>query len=94
MNSIRILIVEDEAGIAKALKVILEKNKFSADVVYNGTGGNGIGLSIARAIAEAHRGSITARSESGEDITLPREAEGRIKRRHLYARRSHDKMDA
>ena len=34
------------------------------------TGGNGIGLSIARAIAEAHRGSITARSESGEDITF------------------------
>lgn len=33
----RILIAEDEAGIAKALKVILEKNKFSADVVYNGT---------------------------------------------------------
>lgn len=65
------MIAEDEAGIAKALKVILEKNKFSADVVYNGTGGNGIGLSIARAIAEAHRGSsITARSESGEDITF------------------------
>ena len=27
----RILIAEDEAGIAKALKVILGKNKFSAD---------------------------------------------------------------
>ena len=33
----RILIAEDEAGIARALKVILEKNKFSADIVYNGT---------------------------------------------------------
>ena len=33
----RILIAEDEAGIARALKVILEKNKFSTDIVYNGT---------------------------------------------------------
>ena len=66
----RILIAEDEAGIAKALKVILEKNKFSADVVYNDTDGNGIGLSIARAIAEALRGCISARSESGEVISF------------------------
>ena len=32
----RILIAEDEASIAKALKVLLEKNKYSATVVYNG----------------------------------------------------------
>ena len=33
----RILIADDEQGIAKALKVILEKNKFAVDAVFNGT---------------------------------------------------------
>ncbi len=33
----RILIADDEQGIAKALKVILEKNKFTVDAVFNGT---------------------------------------------------------
>ena len=32
----RILIAEDEVTIARALKVMLEKNKFAVDVVYNG----------------------------------------------------------
>lgn len=32
----RILIAEDEAAIARALKVMLEKNKYSVDVVHNG----------------------------------------------------------
>ncbi len=32
----RILIAEDEITIAKALKVMLEKNKYSVDVVHNG----------------------------------------------------------
>ena len=32
----RILIAEDEISTAKALKVILEKNKFSVDIVHNG----------------------------------------------------------
>ena len=32
----RILIAEDEATIAKALKVMLERNKYAVDVVYNG----------------------------------------------------------
>lgn len=32
----RILVAEDEKEIAKALKTILEKNKYSVDVVYNG----------------------------------------------------------
>ena len=30
----RILIADDEQGIAKALKVILEKNKFAVDAVF------------------------------------------------------------
>ncbi len=33
----RILIADDEVGIAKALKVILEKKKFTVDAVYNGS---------------------------------------------------------
>lgn len=33
----RILIAEDEASIAKALKVMLERNKYVVDAVYNGT---------------------------------------------------------
>ncbi len=33
----RILTADDEQGIAKALKVILEKNKFAVDAVFNGT---------------------------------------------------------
>ena len=32
----RILIAEDEVSIARALKVMLEKNKYAVDVVYNG----------------------------------------------------------
>ena len=32
----RILIAEDEVSIAKALKVMLEKNKYSVDMVHNG----------------------------------------------------------
>lgn len=32
----RILIAEDENGLAKALKFLLEKNKFSVDTVYDG----------------------------------------------------------
>lgn len=34
------------------------------------TGGNGIGLSIAKAIAEAHKGTIEAETNSGNDITF------------------------
>lgn len=32
----RILIAEDEISIAKALKIVLEKNKYSVDMVHNG----------------------------------------------------------
>lgn len=34
------------------------------------TGGNGIGLSIAKAIAEAHKGTITALTNNGKDISF------------------------
>ncbi len=32
----RILIAEDEVTIARALKVMLEKNKYAVDMVHNG----------------------------------------------------------
>lgn len=33
----RVLIAEDEIGIAKALKLVLEKNRFAVDMVHNGS---------------------------------------------------------
>ena len=33
----RILIAEDEVGIAKALKVMLEKSRYAVDMVHSGT---------------------------------------------------------
>ena len=33
----RVLVAEDEVEIAKALKVMLERSKFTVDVVHNGT---------------------------------------------------------
>ena len=33
----RILIAEDEVTIARALKVMLEKNKYAVDMVHNGS---------------------------------------------------------
>ena len=35
-DTMRILIAEDEVGIAKALKLVLEKNRFAVDMVHNG----------------------------------------------------------
>ena len=32
----RILVAEDEVSIAKALKLMLERNKYAVDAVYNG----------------------------------------------------------
>ncbi|MEF2878399.1 MAG: sensor histidine kinase [Blautia sp.] len=34
------------------------------------TGGYGIGLSIAKAVAEAHKGKITVSSEDGKSLTF------------------------
>ena len=36
-NTMRILIAEDEVTIARALKVMLEKNKYAVDMVHNGS---------------------------------------------------------
>ena len=46
-------------------------NFFSTTVT--ATGGFGIGLSIARSIAEGHRGSIKAKSDDGRTIEFAAE---------------------
>ncbi len=36
----------------------------------SGTGGSGIGLSVAQAIVQAHRGKITAENKTGNGLTI------------------------
>ena len=44
---------------------------YRADASRNsGTGGYGIGLSIARSVVEAHKGKITATTKDGSQITM------------------------
>lgn len=36
----------------------------------SGTGGSGIGLSVAKAIVQAHKGKITAENKNGKGLTI------------------------
>lgn len=36
----------------------------------SGTGGSGIGLSVAQAIVQAHKGKITAENKTGKGLTI------------------------
>ena len=36
----------------------------------SGTGGSGIGLSVAQAIVQAHKGKITAENKAGNGLTI------------------------
>ena len=36
----------------------------------SGTGGSGIGLSVAQAIVQAHKGKITAENKTGNGLTI------------------------
>ena len=50
----RILIAEDEVTIARALKVMLEKNKYAVDMVHNGSDA----LDYTGLVANVFRGSV------------------------------------
>ena len=57
----RILIVEDEVGLADALQYILEKNGYQVDAVYNGTDGE------AYALQNIYDGIVLDRMLPGKD---------------------------
>ena len=74
----RLLFAEDEKSLSNVLVTILKHNNHTVDAVYNGqdaldyleTGGHGIGLSVAKAIVELHKGKITANSPDGNEIVF------------------------
>jgi signal transduction histidine kinase len=60
---------EDDIG-REAIKHLFDRF-YRTDSSHNSeTGGHGIGLSIAKAITDAHRGSITAEKRKGNSITF------------------------
>ena len=59
----RLLLAEDE----KELSDVLFERFYRLDSSRNsGTGGSGIGLSVAKAIVQAHKGKITAENKNGK----------------------------
>ena len=69
----RILIAEDDTRLLKSLVHIFELNKlfdrfYRADKVRKFTGGYGVGLSMAKAIVEKHKGEISAYKKDASNI--------------------------
>jgi len=73
-DAIRLTVRDTGPGIAPEHLPHIFDRFYKADAA-RASGGSGLGLSIARAIVEAHGGTITARNEDGAvfDIRLPRE---------------------
>ncbi len=74
----RLLFAEDEKSLSRAITAILKKNHYEVDAVYDGedtsrnseTGGYGIGLSIAQAVVQMHKGKISAAAVNDHKIQL------------------------
>lgn len=57
--------------IAKGNQDVLFERFYRSDASRNSaTGGSGIGLSVAKAVAEAHHGKVTAESKDGKSLTI------------------------
>lgn len=64
--------ISNEADlIAKGNQDVLFERFYRSDASRNSaTGGSGIGLSVAKAVAEAHHGKLTAESKDGKSLTI------------------------
>lgn len=57
--------------ITKGNQDVLFERFYRSDASRNSaTGGSGIGLSVAKAVAEAHHGKLTAESKDGKSLTI------------------------
>ena len=70
-KSIRLAVENTVEAISKEVMDNMFERFYRGDASRNsGTKGNGIGLSIAKAVVEAHRGKITAESADGRKVTI------------------------
>jgi two-component system sensor histidine kinase KdpD len=72
---VAISVADRGAGIDPAEQALIFERFYRAHSQANGTSGTGMGLSISRAIAQAHRGDVTVTSQAGQGsvftVTLP-----------------------
>jgi two-component system sensor histidine kinase BaeS len=74
---VRIRVRDTGPGIPVAHLPLIFDRFYKADAARKASGGSGLGLSIVRAIVEAHGGAITVLNENGAvfEVTLPRVTE-------------------